>query len=74
MPSVHQYHFLLIFVLCSLYDNLINLELLFSIFPTSIETAKEELKQVALYDKVIINYEGEVDKAFEELYSIINEE
>ncbi len=39
-----------------------------------IETAKEELKQVALYDKVIINYEGEVDKAFEELYSIINEE
>ena len=39
-----------------------------------IETAKEELQKVDLYDKVIINYEGEVDKAFQELYDIINEE
>ena len=37
-----------------------------------IETAKEELKQVDLYDKVIINYEGEVDKAFKEFYDIIS--
>ena len=39
-----------------------------------IETAKEELKSVDLYDKVIINYEGEVDKAFNEFFDIINED
>jgi hypothetical protein len=27
-----------------------------------------------LYDKVIINYEGEVDKAFKEFYDIISED
>ena len=39
-----------------------------------IATAQEELKKVHLYDRVIINYEGEVEKAFQEFYDIINDE
>ncbi len=37
-----------------------------------IERAKEELKFIDLYDRVIVNREGEVDAAFNELYDIIN--
>jgi guanylate kinase len=37
-----------------------------------IETAKEELKYINLYDKVIVNREGEVEEAFREFYDILS--
>ena len=39
-----------------------------------IETAKEELKSIDLYDKVSVNREGEVEEAFKEFYDILCEE
>ena len=39
-----------------------------------IETAKEELKSIYLYDKVIVNKEGLVEDAFKEFYDILCEE
>ena len=37
-----------------------------------IETAKEELRYINLYDKVIVNREGEVEEAFREFYDILS--
>lgn len=37
-----------------------------------IETAKEELQYINLYDKVIVNREGEVEEAFREFYDILS--
>ena len=39
-----------------------------------IERAKEELEYIHLYDKVIVNKEGQVEEAFNELYDILNSE
>ena len=40
----------------------------------NIERAKEELEYIHLYDKVIVNKEGQVEEAFNELYDILNSE
>ena len=39
-----------------------------------IERAKEELEYIHLYDKVIVNKEGQVEEAFNEFYDILNSE